>query len=361
MKEILISGYYGFGNSGDDALLLSIIKDFERKGVKENITVLSANPKETKRMYGVNAVNRINPFALVYHFVKCRLFISGGGTLIQDGTSTKSLLYYLYLIKTAKIFGKKVMLYANGIGPVNREKNRVRVRKVLNTVDCITVRDKKSYNEIVKLGITSPHVELTADPVFLLDSDENIDGITEKYSPDRIICVAVRDTKTAKPDFVSNLAHALDSVSEKYGVTAVLLPFQDTDKEISRKIAFGMKNKPVMIEEHLSVGQVMSLVGMSEMCIGMRLHMLIYAASKAVPIVGIVYDPKVSGFMEYAGQNLYVDVSDVKKDSFAELVDRCMAENVKRHQELENVRDELRKRAALNSDIAMQLYEKGEF
>ena len=122
-----------------------------------------------------------------------------------------------------------------------------------------------------------------------------------------------------------------------------------------------MKGKAVMIEEHLSVGQVMSLVGMSEMCIGMRLHMLIYAASKAVPIVGIVYDPKVSGFMEYAGQNLYIDVSDVQKDGLAELVDRCMAENKKRREELECVRDSLRNCAALNSDIAMQLYEKGEF
>jgi len=358
MKKILISGYYGFGNSGDDALLLSIIRDFDRKGLKKYVTVLSANPKETKRVYGVNAVNRLNPFALVYHLITARLFISGGGTLIQDGTSTKSLLYYLYLIKVAKMLGKKVMLYANGIGPVIREKNKVRVKKILNKVNCITVRDEKSMDELKILGITKPETVLTADPAFLLDAEANIEKLKKKYSLEDIVCTSVRVPKNGDDKFAAGVAKALDNVSEKYGAKAVILPFQDADKEVSEKIASLMENEAIVVSEKLTVGQTLSMVGISQMCIGMRLHMLIYAASKGIPIVGIVYDPKVSGFMEYCNQDLFVDVKSVNEENLTELVDKCYSEREKRCGELAEVRERLRERAALNSEIALRLYEK---
>lgn len=357
-KDILISGYYGFGNSGDDALLLSMIRDFESKGLKKNITVLSANPKETKRIYGVNAINRINPFALFYYFVKCRLFISGGGTLIQDGTSTKSLIYYLWLIKSAKLLGRKTMLYANGIGPVNRDRNKARVKKVLNRVDCITVRDEKSLKELTALGVDKPEIILTADPAFLLDCEENIDALVQKYQLDNIICAAIRSPKTDNPGFAEGIAAALDRAAEKYGTMAVLLPMQNIDINISKEISSAMKSRSVVIDERLSVGEVLSLVGMSRMCIGMRLHMLIYAASKGVPVTAIVYDPKVSGFMEYSGQDLFVDVKEVNNTNLAELVDRCLSEEEERREKLSCVKDTLSTRAALNLEAALDLYKK---
>ena len=113
--KIVISGYYGFNNSGDDALLLSMIDDLKTVVDKGNITVLSKKPQETERVYGVRAVSRYNIFLLLKNIFNCDLLISGGGTLIQDATSTKSLLYYLMIIRIAQMFGKKVMLYASGI------------------------------------------------------------------------------------------------------------------------------------------------------------------------------------------------------------------------------------------------------
>ena len=98
MKEILISGYYGFKNSGDDALLQAIINGLDERGYKDNITVLSAMPADTAKAYGVRAVNRINVFSIIKHMKKAALLISGGGTLLQDGTSTKSLVYYISII-----------------------------------------------------------------------------------------------------------------------------------------------------------------------------------------------------------------------------------------------------------------------
>lgn len=357
MKQILISGYYGFGNSGDDALLLSIIKDFERKGLKDKVVVLSCKPHETEREYGVKAVSRMNPFAVLLCLIKARLFISGGGTLIQDGTSTKSLLYYLSLIRLAKLFGKKVMLYANGIGPVRKESNRKLCTKVLNRVDAITVRDKKSLSELDALGVTLPEIRLTADPVFLLEKDESVEELLLKCGLDNnIFCIAVRSPKSGAADFAEKIAFAADKASEKYGMKAVLLPLQSIDTEVSEEICRRMHSGGIVIREHLSPEQILSFVSRCRMCIGMRLHMLIYAAAMGVPIVGIVYDPKVSGFMEYTEQELYIDLEDLTGEKLFELTDRCMSDRKALSSSLAKVRKRLSALAKENMNTAMRLY-----
>ena len=356
MRGILISGYYGFGNSGDDALLMSIISDFKNKGLQDRITVLSANPAETKRVYGVNSINRINPFSLIYHLITCRLFISGGGTLIQDGTSTKSLVYYLTLIRLALFFGKKVMLYANGIGPVTKPANRKSCTAVLNRVNCITVRDEKSLEELKALKISSPEIKLTADPVFLLPADVASDKL---QIPDgEYFCISVRNTKNLADGFADSVAEALDVICEKYSVNAVMLPLQAVDREISAKISSKMKNPAHIINERLTPHEIMNVVSHSCMCIGMRLHMLIYAAAVATPLVGIVYDPKVSGFMEYAKQKLFVEADRLTAENLAALTDRCMNERDIIKEELIREREKFRNLAGENTALAIKLYEE---
>ena len=122
--DILISGFYGFNNSGDDAVLLGIIASLQKEIPGFSMSVLSNNAKATKRQFNVKAISRNNIFKILIEMKKAKVFISGGGSLIQDVTSTRSLLYYLGLIWLAKKCGLKVMLYANGIGPVNIDKNR---------------------------------------------------------------------------------------------------------------------------------------------------------------------------------------------------------------------------------------------
>lgn len=357
MKRILISGYYGFGNSGDDALLLSIISEFRKKGMGDLITVLSANPAETEKMYGVKSISRINPFSVLFSVMGCGMFISGGGTLIQDGTSTKSLLYYLYLIKLALLFGKKVMLYANGIGPVTKESNIKICKSVLNRVDTITLRDKKSYDLLSEWGISKPEIKLTADPVFLIDAGGDVSDITDNVDGE-FICISVRRASGMGWDFSKTVSSVIDKLSEKYGIKAVILPLQASDIQICREIASKTKTEAICVERRLSPEEIMKLVSKSRICIGMRLHMLIYAAVMAVPIVGIVYDPKVSGFMEYAGQNLYVDVDGLTEENLFELADRCMSESDRIRKELVLQKKKLRALAEENSHIAVELYNR---
>ena len=123
MRKILLSGYYGYNNAGDEAILKSIIQNIKSIDNTANITVLSDNIEFTKSKYGINAVKRFNVIHIIKSLLSCDILISGGGTLFQDKTSTRSLIYYTSIINLAKFFGKKVMIYANGIGPLKKKKN----------------------------------------------------------------------------------------------------------------------------------------------------------------------------------------------------------------------------------------------
>lgn len=352
---VLISGYYGFGNSGDDALLLSIITELKKSLSSEDITVLSSNPAETERIYGVRAASRVNLFSIIRALGRCRLFISGGGTLIQDGTSTKSLLYYLWLIKLALMMGKKVMLYANGIGPVNKPSNRVKCTKILNKVHGITVRDKRSFEELARMQITEPEIRLAADPVFLLEPRGDVSDIINSID-NEFFCISVRKAKNMSPHFAKDVAAAADRICEKYSKTALFLPLQKSDSILCSEISALMQNKSGVVNRKLTPGEIMLLAEKSCMCVGMRLHMLIYAAAVAAPLVAIVYDPKVSGFMEYAQQNLSVDLENMTEDKLYELMDNCMQSHSEIRQELVSIKEQLSNFSKENCRMAMELY-----
>ena len=124
--HVVMSGYYGFSNAGDDAILQSIHQSIQEASDEVEVTVLSNNPEETKRVYGLNAVPRFQIFSVIKALRRCDALLSGGGSLLQDRTSTRSLIYYLSIMRAAKLMGKPVMLYANGIGPVEKPENRRR-------------------------------------------------------------------------------------------------------------------------------------------------------------------------------------------------------------------------------------------
>ena len=360
MSDMLISGYYGFKNSGDDALLLSIIEQLKENRENINITVLSQNPKETEQIYKVKAVKRDNIFSLIKSIISTKLVLMGGGTLIQDGTSTKSLLYYLLIIKVAKFFGKKVMLYSNGIGPLKEENYKI-TRKVLNKVDLITLRDEISSLELKKAGVTKPKVILTADSAFNLyfDEKQDISGLKKEFNipqDKKYFCVAIRNHKRLADDFCDILAEVCDRVSNDYDIYPVFIPFQKmNDTEITNTIISKMKTESKVFDSEVEISDLLSFISHSELCIGMRLHSLIYSALCKVPLVGLVYDPKITGFMEYIGQENYLDVKSLKKDELMKMVYDGLDNSRNIRIELEKKLDIMKEKAKENAKLAIEL------
>ncbi len=362
--EILISGYYGFKNSGDDALLKAIIDDLKKHKESPNIVVLSANPNETARTYRVKSINRLSPVQIWKHMKKAGMLISGGGTLIQDRTSTKSLWYYLAIIKMAKDMGLKVMLYSNGIGPLRKEANIRRTRKILNEVDLITLRDRESLDTLKKIGVTKPKTVLTADPALTLKvPDKNIGKriLFEAKVPDRrLLGISVRKWGTLGSEFENIIARVCDRAAAEYGLYTVFLPMQASkDLGISRSIMGRMKEKASIIENHQTVGDMLSVVGCMDFCIGMRLHMLMYAAINSIPLIGLVYDPKISSFMKNMGQKSCISVDRLTEEKLFTMLEETIRDYVTIKDGLKRSYAELNAKAQQNGRLAAELYEKG--
>ncbi len=363
-SDIVISGYYGFDNSGDDSILHAIIQEFKTLYPSIRIVVLSKKPEETSKLYGVDSINRLDFIRILNRIRHTKLLISGGGSLIQDVTSTKSLLYYLSIIHIGEMFKKKVMLYANGIGPIKNKGNYKRIAEVLNRVDLITLREPSSAEELKTYGVTEPKVKITADPAFNLFSadDGEIKEILSKVglSENSTYCViALRPWKTMASDFAVQLASVADYIKDKHNVEPVFVKMQPVrDTAITESTVKTMKNKSYIIEESLSPSQMLGLIKNAELTIGMRLHTLIYATKCKTPAIGIVYDPKVDSLMEYSSQPYKVPVEAPNPITLERYIDEIINTKEEIREKLSSVSEEFSEKATENTRLALELIGK---
>ena len=130
MGKILISGYYGFSNAGDEAMLTAIVTSLKQQAPQVELTVISGHPEVTARLHPVKAIHRFNLWGILRAMAGTDLLLSGGGSLLQNVTSRMSLYYYLSIIGLAGLLGKKIMLFAQGIGPIRGRFSRFLTRLV---------------------------------------------------------------------------------------------------------------------------------------------------------------------------------------------------------------------------------------
>ncbi len=359
--DFILSGYYGFNNSGDDALLLALINDLKEYKPDVRIAVLSQKRKMTEKLYRVDAISRMNPLDVGRAIKNSKVLLSGGGSLIQDETSSKSLWYYLAIIKNAGKKGVGVMQIANGIGPVSREKNRRLAAKIINeNVDMITLRESKSYNEINAMHI-NVECEVTADPAISLSGvdKERVEQIFKSNSVEagEYVCIALRDWKYMHPGFKSDMAKFLDYIKDTYSKNIVFVPMQyPVDMEISEQISAMMKNRAYIIKTPCTIEETIGIIKYSSLVVAMRLHSLVYAVSCGVGVIAVKYDPKIDGFMEYFKQELIVDVCDTDYDEMKLLADKFFESTD--NAQITRLCSEMKNKAKRNAQKAIELLEK---
>lgn len=362
-RKIIISGYYGFKNCGDDALLHAILKALREKAPASKVTVLSKNPGETAAMYNVSSINRFNPFKIIREMRGARLLISGGGSLLQDVTSTLSLWYYTFIIAMAKRHNLKIMIYANGIGPINKKKNIPRVRRALARADLITLREEMSLKEIARFGDFAEKTVVTADPALSLSehNKEEAERVLKAAGADLsrpILIVSVRKWKGAGPEFAGHVARGIDAAAREQGLSPVLLPMQHPeDCALSKRIIGMMKTPAALLGERQSVQSIMSVISRAHIVVAMRLHTLIFAAGSGVPAVGLVYDPKVKGFMDYVGQSHMIKINNVTGEALAAQIAALCEDYDERRGLLRERAAYLAKKADENASLALELIE----
>ncbi|MEC0206839.1 polysaccharide pyruvyl transferase CsaB [Paenibacillus lautus] len=378
-KTIVISGYYGFKNSGDEAVLKSILTALEQEGkaagIVINPVVLSIDPEWTSAVYGVKSVHRMKLGEVRQAIKDSDGLISGGGSLLQDATSPKTIPYYLGVLKIAQWLGKPTFIYAQGVGPVNRKLFYPMIRSIFRKCTYISVRDIQSGELLQAMGISGEAIHVVPDPVMGLPLPEGED-IQRDFNPGSalgendvasvssieehresfeeplagsslsnretegegslpVIGISVRYWHSERKELKA-VAEGLKALAAQRPVHLRFLPFhQPDDLEASQFIASGIgdisKNgsKVSFYRDEKQPQDMLREVSRCDMILGMRLHSLIYAANQRVPLLGISYDPKINHFLkrlgsEPAGSSESLD-ADALKDQMLKLLDDAAA------------------------------------
>ena len=354
--NILISGYYGSKNGGDEAMLAAMLEVLREIGGEISATVISLNPEYTRKRHHIDAVPWLDVWTIIKKIRAADLLISGGGSLLQNVTSRRSLYYYLGIIFLAQIFGCRVMLYAQGIGPIRGALARWLMNFIVNRVDLITVRDHGSLEELRRLNITRPKIFCTADPVLAinpvpLDIGEKILARHGVEKSGKLVGVSVRrwiDWQNCQ----SALAAALDEIAGT-GAKIIFIPMQfPNDIQAARETAALMKNPAAVVDDELSTAETLSLVGNMSAVIAIRLHALIFAGVMGVPMLGISYDPKIDRFLDSIGEKPLGTLADVTADKIsAATLKKLGAENSHDEALLKNLRELARQNARLALEL----------
>lgn len=315
--QILLAGYFGFDNAGDEALFESEVETFRRLEPNCRIRALVQDPSSAQRLE-VEAVPRKDLKAVWRALRASDLFVLGGGGLFQDSTGPNSVVYYGGLLLMAKLAGCPSIFFSQGYGPIQSRALKWLTRQALRLPRLLTVRDQESRDELVGLGLSQERVHVTADPALLLSPLEPNDmrailgeedlmkelGRSELpngqlSSAGPLVGVTVRPWPGLS---LEELGSALKQFREETSARYLLLPFQpERDLEPSRRLVELLDGEARLLERPLNPRALTGILASCDMVIGMRLHSLILATVGNPPLYGLSYDPKVERFCKRAG------------------------------------------------------------
>ena len=327
---ILIAGYYGFGNTGDEAILSTIMAELCKQREDLEFIVVSSDPAATTSTHHVRSVGWKDVERLLAAASESDLIILGGGGLFQDywgvpkgvalTASHWGISFCSAVAMLAVLYQKPFMIYSVGVGPLHSEEGRMLTRWTFELAGAATVRDQESLALLASLGVPADKVQITPDPALNLEPDaRTAAGILQTHGVDPIsrplVGVSIRnwaETEEAER-WKMELAAALDEFLEGSDAHIVFIPFQvsghplENDHAAASIVASQMEkaDRVFVLPEAHSPAVTAGLLSQCQLVVGMRLHSLILAASAGVPSVALVYDPKVQNFMESLGMSDY--------------------------------------------------------
>ncbi len=318
--RLLLSGYYGFGNTGDEAILEAVVAGIRRSIPEAELCVLSADPTATAQRHGLEAANRWDVAAQLRQIRMADALIQGGGGLYQDSTSRLSVLYYLNQLWMARLLRTPYVILAQGVGPLRSTVLRSALVSSFAKARLLTLRDHASAGDLEQWGLRTPPPVVTADPVLQLRpcADARTAELLEQVG------------LGAEPYTVVALRHwpgveaALGAVAQYLSTTgrsALLLPFQyDQDIDIARQLQSEVgedigRVPPAALEPT----EIMGVIARADEVLAMRLHALIMACAVGTTAAGLAYDPKVNAFCRRSGQAV-MDLQLVERGEVDDLI-----------------------------------------
>lgn len=310
-KKICISGYYGFDNFGDETILKILVENIKKYCDDAVITVFSSSPHKTAKELGVNSIHTFNIKALINSVMHCDCLISGGGSLLQDATSKKSLIYYLFVLFSAQFFRKRTIIFAQGIGPVNDKFLRRLTANVIKKAKYVTLRDIKSVNLVKQWGIDA---FLCNDPVWNIE----INNIQKQKKTG----IQLRAYSFLTDEFLSELARLVNKYYSDKEINIFSL-----QNNIDLKVCEDFKQRLSALNPKLNVKVIKNCsnekliedVSSLDDLIAMRYHACLIGIKAGVKVLPLSYDIKVETLAKEFDME-YVDLKST--GSFSDIFER---------------------------------------
>jgi polysaccharide pyruvyl transferase CsaB len=289
--RLLLLGYFGFGNAGDEAVLEAEVAALRATlGAGTEFVAVSGDPAYTTSIHGLPAVSRTDAPGVIRALRTCDALVAGGGSLLQDVTSVRPVPFYAGLMLTARALRKPVFVYAQGLGPLHLPVNRLLAAAALKSATYVALRDDDSLALAERMGVRG--AELAADPVLGMDlsgAAADADGLVVSLRP-------WRRSATWLPAVRSTLAALARDVD------ICLVPFHARqDVVLARELSADLGGLRVL-EPAQGHRATLGAVAGARAVLGMRLHALLVAAAAGRPFLALSYDPKVSAFAHQVGQ-----------------------------------------------------------
>lgn len=291
--RLLVAGYFGCGNLGDDAILLGFLQGL--RGHNVDVIVMSGYPEETHRLYGVRCIPRKDNHDLNEALQNCDALVFAGGSIFQDVTSVASVNYYSSLVSKAKKAGKKVIMLGQGIGPLNNFLGKRMAASAFNSADAIAVRDQASVATLKSLGVKiTPRV--TSDLAFLLPLPAQQEE-SSSFSVGNMKTIGIAPRPFGKHKEVVQMFGDLCRMLYQANLMPVLIEMDhENDKQLLDDIEKSQGGKVPSIRKISTPMQLQQRMARMECIIAVRLHAGILATTVGVLPFMVSYDPKVTAF-----------------------------------------------------------------
>ena len=322
-RRILIGGYFGAGNVGDDAILRGFLDELYRLDPQIAVTAMTARPRRDRLRFGIDCISRKNPFSILCAIKRSSMLLCGGGSLLQNATSRRSLLYYLALLQISRRMGCKTVLYSAGIGPLRGEGAIRGVIRAVSKCDYISLRDPQSLRFLLERGIDPARLHEGADPALLLTKPSPMRGhsLLCAYripTSKPLLGVALRGTPRDRAFLWQSAALAVSSVCKRHDVTPLFLIFSAEDIAPAYAAAGSVGGRVIDVRD---ASDLLSLMEHLDLMLSMRLHALLLATLASVPAIGLSidsFDQKIQAFCRLTCQ----EHLPYARPSVGELIDR---------------------------------------
>ena len=350
LPKIAALGYYGFGNLGDEAVLSGIRTALGKTLGATDFLALSACPQETTVMHTVRSADRWRLRDLPAVLKGTDLFILGGGSLLQDATSAKSVLWYGVAALLARRACRRVLWWSQGIGPLRQPISRLMVAFAANQADALTVRDEKSGALLKEIGVRGS-IETVADAAFALSAPTAFSALPESA------LVALRPWKNDVLIRRMVGREFAGEITARTGGTVSAFPMHlPDDADFAARYFADASAVQQESWQFKTLAQTLGVFSAARIVVAMRLHALIFAARCGVPFVAIAYDPKVESFAEKCGQqDTLISVESLNRENFAAALEKALQEEESRRAILREFAETQHRSALRPAEIAQTL------